>query len=242
MSTEQTLGFGLMCKLPRPGLAKTRLVPAVGAVAAARIARVMLEDCALTALAAAETCALDPVAFYRPAGAEGGLRDILGERWHLACSDLGDLGASMQHALRVLLQRCPAGALIMGADVPMLQAADIARASAALRSGDARTVVICPSVDGGYCLIGIRCVQRTASLFAPMPWGTADVLTQTRKRAEVAGLRVVLLPQQRDVDEPSDLDWLQTQLAQDATRAPRTARVLADLFAAHDRSQGCGMG
>lgn len=197
-----------MCKPPRPGATKTRLAAAIGPQAAAALSQAFLEDCARAALDAAMETPLAPVAFHRPADAADELAAILGPRWPLTYADAGDLGATM-------FDLSPAGAMIMGADIPLISGQAIASAARALRESEARVVLI-PSADGGYCLLGVRTLAAAAALCAPMAWSTPTVLQETLDRARAAGLTAHLLPVQRDIDEAADLDWLRAQLREGA--------------------------
>jgi rSAM/selenodomain-associated transferase 1 len=225
--TRQAIGFGLMCKPPRAGVTKTRLAASIGHETAARLSRAFLQDCAAVALDTAQSSGLDPAAFYRPADAGDALAAILGPRWPLSFADAGDLGATMRSVLEQLLARCPDGAIIMGADIPLITKEAIARATDSLRHGDERRVTVIPSADGGYCLIGVRSARLAAPLFAPMAWSTPDVFSRTLDRAGAAGLDVAVQPAERDIDEPPDLDWLRTQLATRLDVAPATRSALA---------------
>ncbi len=119
--------------------------------------------------------------------------------------------------------------MIMGADVPLMSADVIAEAAACLRSSDPNSVVIIPSADGGYCLLGVRSHAAAAALCAPMEWSTPAVLEETMSRAHAANLRVQLFSAQRDIDERADLDWLREQLDLIAGAAPHTRAALVDL-------------
>jgi rSAM/selenodomain-associated transferase 1 len=220
------IGLGLMCKPPRPGASKTRLAQSVGTAAAARLSRAFLEDCAAAAMAAARVTPLDVAAFYRPADATGELRAILGPGWPLVFADAGDLGATMEQVLGQLLARCPAGAMVMGADVPMISDERIAAAARILRDGDERSVVLIPSADGGYCLIGVRALAAAKPLLAPMAWSTAGVREETVRRAIASGLSPALLPEEHDIDGAADLDWLGRELAARPQAAPATRAAL----------------
>jgi rSAM/selenodomain-associated transferase 1 len=223
------LGFGLMCKPPRPGATKTRLAATIGPAAAALLSRAFLADCAGAALDAAGVSALRPMAFYRPANGGDEVCEVLGPHWPLCHADAGDLGATMFEILGRLLVHCPAGAIIMGADVPLITAAHIAEAANCLREGDDRAVVMIPSVDGGYCLLGLRSLMAAAPLLEAMAWSTAAVLRETLARAEAHGLRPVVLPAQRDIDDIDDLSWLRLELAANQQAAPATRAALATL-------------
>jgi rSAM/selenodomain-associated transferase 1 len=221
------LGLGLMCKPPRPGATKTRLAATIGANLAARLSRAFLQDCAYAALEAADLCQLKPMAFFRPADGGAELGEVLGPDWPLVHADAGDLGATMLTVLRQLQDSCPAGALVMGADLPLISSADIAEAARCLRQGDARSVVTIPSVDGGYCLIGVCSVEAAAPLFAPMAWSTSSVLNETLARAVSSGLKLTMLQPQRDIDDINDLDWLREKLRTVSQGARATRAALA---------------
>lgn len=229
--TRSTIGLGLMCKPPRAGVTKTRLAAAIGHAAAARLSCAFLQDCAAVAFEAAQLAGLVPAAFYRPADAGDALAAILGPRWPLTYADAGDLGATMQGVLEQLLSQCPDGAIIMGADVPLITREAISAAADSLRDGDERRVTVIPSADGGYCLIGVRSAKLAAPLFAPMAWSTMDVLSTTLNRVGAAGLDVAVLPAERDIDEPSDLDWLRAQLSIRPDVAPATRSALVAMEA-----------
>ncbi len=227
-SSDRRIGLGLMCKPPRPGATKTRLAAAIGPQAAATLSRAFLEDCARAAFDAATEADLAPVAFHRPADAAAELAAILGPRWPLAFADAGELGATMFDVFLRLLDLSPSGAMIMGADIPLISAQAIASAARALRESAAGVVLI-PSADGGYCLLGVRSLKAAAALCAPMAWSTPTVLQETLDRAQAAGLTAHLLPVQRDIDEAADLDWLRAQLRAGAPGAAATRQALADL-------------
>ncbi|MCZ8373866.1 MAG: TIGR04282 family arsenosugar biosynthesis glycosyltransferase [Beijerinckiaceae bacterium] len=225
------IGLGLMCKPPRPGTSKTRLARTIGADAAARLSRAFLEDCARSAAEAAAIARLKPRAFFRPEDGRQELADILGPAWPLTFADAGDLGATMIEGLAQLLEECPAGAMIMGADLPLMGKAVIAEAAEALRASDPDGVVIVPSADGGYCLLGVRSLAAARALCAPMAWSTPTVLAETCRRADSADLVVQSLAEQRDIDEQADLDWLKAELARDEAAAPATRRAVTALEA-----------
>ncbi len=205
MKRAAEVGVGLMCKPPRPGQSKTRLAAAIGDAAAATLSRAFLADTAATLRRAAASSALLTKAYYRPVDAGTEIAAVIGGDWPLAFCDAGDLGASMLEALGDLLSLAPAGAMIVGSDLPTLPESHIRAAAAHLRAADANTVVIGPSFDGGYYLIGVRSLAAAAPLLAPMAWSTRNVLAETRQRARRHGLRLVEIDCWHDVDEVGDL-------------------------------------
>jgi rSAM/selenodomain-associated transferase 1 len=85
----------------------------------------------------------------------------------------GNLGARMG---RVFEKLPPGPAIIIGADIPGITRAEIARAFAKLAGVDA---IVGPARDGGYWLIGLRRGPRLPYLFRDVRWSTATVLSDT---------------------------------------------------------------
>lgn len=187
----------VMAKAPLPGLAKTRLIPALGAAGAAALAARMLRHALDEALAAG----LGPVTLCAaPQASHPAFATFAREgRITMANQGEGDLGARMQRAFERALT-AHAGALLIGTDAPALDAAVLRAAHAALTAHDA---VLVPAHDGGYVLIGLR--GMAPRLFEDMPWSTPQVLALTRERLRESGLCWAELPALHDIDEPADL-------------------------------------
>ncbi len=187
----------VFAKAPVPGLAKTRLAPALGSAGAAALAARMLAHTVAQALAArigpVEVCAAPDAS--HPAFAR------LAARGQVTLADQGDgdLGQRMQRAFGRTLA-AHGRALLIGTDAPALDAAVLRAAARALAAHDA---VFVPTFDGGYVLIGLR--HAGAPCFAGLPWSTPDVMRRTRERLRAAGLRWAELPPLADIDEPADL-------------------------------------
>ena len=104
-----------------------------------------------------------------------------------------DLGGRMLAAVA-------AGAkVVVGSDVPALDAAYVEEALATLARADA---VLGPVEDGGYCLIGMK--EPHPELFRSIEWSTNTVVEQTLSRAAAAGLDIALLDTLWDVDDYAD--------------------------------------
>ncbi len=116
-----------------------------------------------------------------------------------------DLGASMRHALHTHV-RMDRRAVLVGSDVPVIDAEFAWQALEALRRSD---VVLAPSEDGGYGLVGAsRLVPR---LFDGVEWGTGRVLEQTLAQADHHGYSVTLLDPVWDVDTLADWQRFEAQ-------------------------------
>lgn len=187
----------VLAKAPIPGLAKTRLVPALGARGAARLQRELTR----LALRTAQASGLGPVTLWCAPDARHRFFRALQRTTGVHClvqpgSDLGD---RMHTAFR---WHCAQGPLLLiGTDCPVLRPEHLRQAATALVDG--ADAVLLPVEDGGYVLVGLR--QPQPALFHGMTWSTHQVMAQTRARARDAGLRVQELDTLWDVDRPQDL-------------------------------------
>lgn len=189
--------LAVFAKAPLPGLAKTRLVPALGPQAAARLQRRLTRQALRTAFDAR----LGPVTLWCTPDARHRFFRALARTTGVSClvQSSGDLGARMHTAFRL---HCAQGPLLLiGTDCPVLDAAHLRRAAQALLDGD--DAVFYPAEDGGYVLVGLR--EPQPGLFSEMTWSTAEVMAQTRTRARTLGLRLREFETLWDVDRPADL-------------------------------------
>ena len=98
---------------------------------------------------------------------------------------------------------------------------------------EANALVVGPTEDGGYHLVGASAIHP--HLFDPAPLGTNDAREALLSNARALGLSVAFTESCYDVDLPSDLRRLAAELRLDPTRAPRTAALLASWrLDAHD--------
>ncbi len=188
----------VFAKAPIAGQVKTRLSPAVSPAVAAQIYAHMLEH----TVRAASSAGLGPVWLHAAPSAAHPAVARLASRYGLRTAEQrGDgLGERMLNAMRDVLGHA-AACVLVGADCPDLAATDFHAAAAAL-SG-AADLVLGPTVDGGYALIGAR--KTHPALFANMDWSTRGVAAETRRRAGDLGLRLHSLRLLRDIDEARDL-------------------------------------
>lgn len=203
----------ILAKAPIPGLAKTRLAPAIGAKAAARAQRGFTRS----TLCAARQAALGPVqlwcapdathVFFRALARLGDV-DLLSQ-----CG--GDLDARLRQAMaHHFSHAAEVPLLIIGTDCPLLAPGHLQQAARALTQHDA---VVIPATDGGYVLIGMR--RPLPEVFAGVAWSTPQVLQQTRERLRLARATWCELAPLWDVDEAADWHRYQQLLAPSAAPA-----------------------
>jgi hypothetical protein len=111
-----------------------------------------------------------------------------------------DLGARMQNAFDDLFQEGYGKLVIIGSDCYELTFKIIEEG---FRRLDGNDLVLGPSTDGGYYLLGIK--KMTASLFAGKTWSTSAVLQETLQSANDLCLSHFLLPVLTDVDEEKNI-------------------------------------
>ncbi|MGH7247922.1 MAG: TIGR04283 family arsenosugar biosynthesis glycosyltransferase, partial [Pseudomonadota bacterium] len=213
----------VFAKPPRPGQTKTRLIPAVGADAAANLARAFFEDtwAALQTIADARLI----LAVTESDPAFDGLADA--EVW---LQGEGDLGDRMERALRHGLERADA-TVVVGSDLPGLAPRVFEQAREALMRSAA---VLGPSDDGGFYLIGLaRCPE---GLLSGLPWSQSDTCERTIERLRARGLQVQMLERWFDVDIPADLKRLEELIARGDVVAPATSAVLRQIRSKPARS------
>ncbi len=190
----------IFAKAPVPGRVKTRLIPALGALGAAQLARRMLGHAVGAALAAGigtvELCAA-------PQRTDPAWQD-LALPGALVWSDQGEggLGERMARAASRAVGSGEA-VLLIGTDCPALDAHALQAAARALVAHDA---VMVPTADGGYALLGLN--RFDPAIFNDICWSTATVAGATLNRISALGWRVHQRPTVHDIDEPADLRWI----------------------------------
>jgi rSAM/selenodomain-associated transferase 1 len=203
-------------KPPIPGRVKTRLLGELTPGSAARLHQALLGDL-LTALEGGSfsvrvAVALEPreavPAIHHPVvgDVERQRGADLGERMFNALSD-----AARDHDL----------VAVVGSDLPGLDGGRVDDAFERLEHG--ADVVLGPTADGGYYLLGLRARRIDRALFEGVAWSTGRVLEQTLERCQRLGLRRAMLETGRDIDRPADLEWLIENLRAGRVVSPRVA-------------------
>jgi rSAM/selenodomain-associated transferase 2/rSAM/selenodomain-associated transferase 1 len=186
-------------RYPEPGKSKTRLIPELGSEGATRLHRVMTESTvAKLRRLRAHRSAIITVSF--DGGSESLMKLWLGSDLSYRRQASGDLGERMHAAFDVAFCEGAKRVVLVGTDIPELSGQVVEQALTELERLD---LVLCPTTDGGYCLIGLR--RAYLELFTGIPWSSETVLADTLKIAQRLGLSTLLLDRFRDVDRPADL-------------------------------------
>jgi rSAM/selenodomain-associated transferase 1 len=222
--------LAVMTKVPRAGQVKTRLVPPLSPEEAAQLNVCFLRD---TAAAIAKACGTTArgVGVYTPLGAEAAYIDILPDEFDLLPQRGEGFGERLAFATEDLFLCGFSSVCLIDSDSPTVSA-DVYAEAVEVLSQPGDRVVLGPSDDGGYYLIGLKKSRR--ELFECIDWSTERVLEQTKERARGLNLEVSLLPTGYDVDDAATLRRLCDELLSDKSDrdvAPNTGKFLAALTA-----------
>ena len=222
----------IMAKAPEPGRVKTRLCPPLSPDGAAELYRCFLLD---KIAQAREVAGAERVLAYAPAESAA-VFEALAPDFTLLAQRGADLTARLVAVCDEILRDGCDAAILIDSDTPTLPTERLERAVAVM-SGGWRDLVLGPSEDGGYYLIGLR--RPHPELFEGMRWSTPTVLEETLRRSRALGLSSTRLPAWYDVDTAADLVRLQADLAATPAGGPRhTRRFVLERFAG--RTAGAG--
>jgi rSAM/selenodomain-associated transferase 1 len=234
--------LAVMTKAPRSGQVKTRLAPPLTPDEAAALNACFLRDTA-NALSAAIVRGKKSgrnargVAMYTPAGSQDVFSDLLPPYFDLVPQREGGFGERLFFAAEDLFKCGFDSACLIDSDSPTVPASSFAQAMELLSSPGDR-VVLGPTDDGGYYLIGLKKLHR--ELFERIDWSTKQVFEQTIARAQEIGVETKLLQSGYDVDDSTMLRQLCDDLLNEnspADMAPETRKFLKEIIEREGRER-----
>ncbi|MEP7013994.1 MAG: TIGR04282 family arsenosugar biosynthesis glycosyltransferase [Verrucomicrobiota bacterium] len=232
-----TCALGIMTKAPRAGEVKTRLVPPLSSNEAAEINACFLRDLSMSILQACNHAQAQGVGIYTPVGAEKSYESILPPEFVLIPQRGAGFGERIINATTDLFAVGFRSVCLINSDSPTVPSSSFAQAVIELaKPGD--RVVLGPSDDGGYYLIGLKNMHRR--MFEEIDWSTEHVLEQTKARAAEIKVEVCGLPGGFDVDDRVSLGRLCHELLNENTRsivAPTTQQFLSRIIAREGRGR-----
>ena len=237
-------GIAAMAKASKPGRTKTRLAAVVGSENSALFNTAFLTDITKNL---AEACAVSPIAGYVAYGPpeEVAFFDFLPAHISRFAAWESTFGETLKAAIRRLFANGHDAACVLNSDSPTLPISILVEAARALAEPGDR-IVLGPSNDGGYYLLGMKVMHE--HLFKDITWSTEHVTRETLERARDLGLDVHRLPEWYDVDDALSFELLRAELNGEQafgpgglTSAPaaNTRALLASLDRAgslHDRT------
>ena len=192
--------LGIFGKQPRPGMVKSRLAREVGPETASAIYEAMLFDTLETWSSEAILAAGGRrVLVYAPADAGPWFDPRVPACFALQPQVEGDLGSRMHSFFAGEFEEGASRVVLIGSDAPTIDPTIVISAFLCL---EGRDVVLGPSTDGGYYLVGAR--NSVPPIFEGVTWSHPSVLSQTIDRLKDTGLSLSILPPWYDVDTADD--------------------------------------
>ncbi len=191
--------LGIFAKYWEAGKVKTRLAAGVGDKTAARVYQSFVKHLTHVLSEAGDRRELH----FAPIEALHEFRSEIAPAWKLVPQSNGDLGQRMNQFFAAVFAKYPLQnpkVVLIGTDSPWLDQTRIDQAFQALANCD---VVIGPSEDGGYYLIGMN--QPVPELFEGIEWSSDRVFSASIEILKNQGVKYLTLPIGYDIDERQDL-------------------------------------
>ena len=204
----------IMAKAPRPGRVKTRLAQSLPVEAVTELYCCLLDD----TMALARSLGTADVAVMCPASDVEELTRLTRGVVSVVAQKGEGLAAGLTSVFAHFTQDHPRRVVAFNSDSPHLPASVLGNAFEALTDHD---VVVGPTNDGGYYLVGAKAAHPT--LFYGDGMGTKGALEILLARARELQLSVGFTDPFYDIDEERDLTRLAAELRIAPARAPRTA-------------------
>jgi len=209
----------IMAKAPRPGAVKTRLTPSLSPEAVTDFYCCLLDD----TLALARSLRDVEIAIMCPDSDVNGLAQLAGSEVSVVAQSGQGLVAGLSSVFAHFAEGRQRRVIAFNSDSPHLPRSVLEGAFETLAAHD---VVVGPTHDGGYYLVGAKASHPT--LFAGDGMGTSSALERLLSRARALDLSVGFADPFYDIDVADDLTRLAEELRLAPTRAPRTAAWLKE--------------
>ena len=219
----------IMAKAPRPGSVKTRLASSLSPEAVIAFYSCLLED----TLTLARSLRDVEVAVMCPESDVDELAQLAGSKASVVAQKGAGLAAGLTSVFAHFADGHNRRIIAFNSDSPHLPPSILEGAFEGLAAHD---LVVGPTHDGGYYLVGAKASHAT--LFAGDGMGTSSALERLLSRSRVLGLSVASAEPFYDVDVADDLTRLAEELRLAPTRAPRTAAWLRQWELVGGRSTG----
>jgi rSAM/selenodomain-associated transferase 1 len=195
--------LGVFAKYWQPGEVKTRLASAIGAAAASHVYRQFI----VTLLQRFGHVADHRILALWPPESRAAFAAVADDNWLCEEQSAGDLGTRMRKYFEAAFANGARRVVLIGSDSPTLPIEYVQRAFQQL---EAHPVVLGPTPDGGYYLVGAA--NHAPPIFDGINWSTAAVWKQTTARLKDANCPFTQLPEWYDVDELDDLKRMRSEL------------------------------
>jgi uncharacterized protein len=218
----------IMAKAPRPGWVKTRLASSLPAQAVTEFYRCLLQD----TLELAHSLVGVEIAIMCPESDVDELARLAGNEASVIAQKGEGLAAGLTSVFAHFTEDHRRHTIAFNSDSPHLPRSVLEAAFESLAEHD---VVVGPTHDGGYYLVGAKASHP--ALFTRDGMGTTSALETLLSRAQTLSLSVGFADPFYDIDVADDLTRLAAELRLAPARAPRTARCLNKWTLAEEQSR-----
>ena len=209
----------IMAKAPRPGAVKTRLAPSLSPEAVTAFYCCLLAD----TMALTRSLRDVEVAVMCPDNDVNEMAQLAGSEASVIAQKGEGLAAGLTSVFAHFADGHQRRTIAFNSDSPHLPRSVLEDAFETLAAHD---LVVGPTHDGGYYLVGAKASHST--LFANDGMSTASALERLLSRARTLELSVGFADSFYDIDVADDLTRLAEELRIAPARAPRTAAWLKD--------------
>ena len=187
----------IFSRLPIGQETKTRLAPIFNETQREKLHLAMWQDIFSEVIKLRET---DIFLYWTGSGGIKNYLQFIPSKFYIRQQKGCNLGEKMKIAIHEIFSESYKRALIIGADIPSMRAANLERAFKVLNNHD---VVIGPSEDGGYWLIGMK--KFIPEAFNISSWGNSSVLDSTIMTLKNSGISYNFADVLNDIDTPGDI-------------------------------------
>ena len=204
---------------PEAGKTKTRMMPYYSPEECEELHKCMLNDIA----ASVKKADADIVVCYT-GGKPEFLKKVFGKSKTYIEQRGSDIGAKMENAIKDVIDAGYDSVVLIGTDIPEIRTETINASFGLLKSGD---IVLGPTEDGGYYLIGMKEPYHEA--FDVKLYGVSSVFTETVDSIRKSGLTVAVTDKYSDIDIPEDAAGFRARMRNNTVlRKSHTGKFLAD--------------
>lgn len=210
----------LFTRVPIPGATKTRLIPFLTGEECAQVHSCFVKDI----YEKAKTIQADLFVFYTPNDEKHLLKQLLGEEAIYLPQYGADLGEKMKNAIGVALRLGYEKVVLIGTDIPQIHPETLNNAFDSLNE---KEIVIHPTFDGGYYLIGMK--KEYDSIWKIERYGTNTVIYDTLQHMKTEKLSTAVGQMYYDVDDKDDLLHLYGDIQKGSVcNCPETMKYLEE--------------
>ncbi len=215
----------LFVKYPKKGLVKLRLCKDLEEKMVLELYRCFVKD----TLEMIKKTNIPYFICFHPPEEKQKFQDWLGPTLQFLPQQGRDLGERMKNSFTTIFAKGYQKAILLGSDSPDLPHEHITLALTLLQTKD---IVLGPTQDGGYYLIGFRRNSFTPRIFDDIPWSTPEVFQETLLKIQQEKRSAGILPIWNDIDTISDLKTL-------ISRARNTSFISSDTMTYIQTHQIC---